>query len=110
MDTGILRRDAHLRSEDFFDVAKFPDITFVSRRASPVGDQVLVTGDLSFHGVMREVTVPVKVRLDGEVLRARGELTIKMSEYGIHYRSFFNPVRDEVQILFDLRGLPDGKP
>jgi polyisoprenoid-binding protein YceI len=106
VDTGIRRRDDHLRSEDFFDVTRFPQITFTSRRVAPAEGKVLVTGDLALHGMSREVVVPVELELSAGALRARGELWIRMSEYGMTYRSWFNPLRDEVRILFDLRGVP----
>ena len=106
VDTGILRRDDHLRSEDFFHVARFPQITFTSRRVAPADGKILVTGDLTLHGVNREVAVPVELEFSGGALRARGEFLIRMSDYGMTYRSWFNPLRDEVRILFDLRGVP----
>lgn len=92
--------------EDFFHVTRFPQITFASRRVAPADGKVLVTGDLTLHGVSREVTVPVELELSAGTLRARGEFTIRMSDYGMTYRSWFNPLRDEVRILFDLRGVP----
>lgn len=109
VDTGIGRRDNHLRSEDFFHVARFPRITFTSRRVVPAGGKVLVTGDLTLHGVSREVTVPVELELSAGAIRARGEFTLRMSDYGMTYRSWLNPLRDEVSILFDLRGTLDGR-
>lgn len=106
VDTGIRRRDDHLQSEDFFHVERFPHITFTSRRVAPADGKVLVTGDLTLHGVSREVAVPVELERSAVALRVRGEFTIRMSDYGMTYRSWFNPLRDEVRILFDLRGVP----
>jgi polyisoprenoid-binding protein YceI len=54
------QRDAHLKSADFLDVAKFPEITFVSRKITGGGDEWKVTGDLTIHGVTREVTLDVE--------------------------------------------------
>ena len=54
------QRDAHLKSADFLDVAKFPDITFVSKKISGGGGEWKVTGDLTIHGVTNEVTLDVE--------------------------------------------------
>ena len=61
VDTGHAKRDEHLRGSDFFDVAKYPTITFVSKKvmkASP--DRLQVIGDLTLHGVTKEITVDVE--------------------------------------------------
>lgn len=58
INTNVEKRDQHLRSADFFDVAQFPTITFVSRKVAQVGpDKMHVTGDLTLRGVTREVTL-----------------------------------------------------
>jgi polyisoprenoid-binding protein YceI len=60
LDTGHPGRDKHLRSADFFDVEKFPEITFKSSRIVPRGqDRYDVTGLFTLHGVSKELTVPV---------------------------------------------------
>jgi polyisoprenoid-binding protein YceI len=60
VDTGIPERDAHLRSPDFFDAAAFPLLRFRSRSVEPQGgDRFRVLGDLTIHGVTREVTLDV---------------------------------------------------
>jgi polyisoprenoid-binding protein YceI len=61
IDTAHAKRDEHLRSPDFFDVAKHPNITFVSKKVAQAGtDRLKVTGDLTIHGVTREVTLDVE--------------------------------------------------
>lgn len=56
IDTHEPKRDEHLRSADFLDVAKFPTITFESKGVTVLGkDRLKVTGDLTLHGVTREV-------------------------------------------------------
>jgi polyisoprenoid-binding protein YceI len=61
VNTGHAQRDEHLRASDFFDVAKYPTITFVSKKVVKDGpDRLKVTGDLTIHGVTREVTVNVE--------------------------------------------------
>jgi polyisoprenoid-binding protein YceI len=54
------QRDAHLKSADFLDVEKFPAITFVSKKITGGGDAWKVTGDLTIHGVTKEVTLDVE--------------------------------------------------
>ena len=55
------QRDQHLKSADFFDVEKFPKITFISKKVAPIGDgEWSVVGDLTLHGVTREVALDVE--------------------------------------------------
>lgn len=60
IDTREEKRDAHLRSADFFDVEKFPKITFVSKSVKKTDDGFAATGDLTMHGVAKEVTLQVE--------------------------------------------------
>ena len=61
VNTGHAQRDEHLRGPDFFDVAKHPTLTFVSRKVIKAdGERLKVTGDLTIHGVTREITVDVE--------------------------------------------------
>jgi polyisoprenoid-binding protein YceI len=60
IDTSVPDRDKHLRSADFFDVEKFPEITFKSESIKATGkDKYDVTGTLTLHGVGKKVTLPV---------------------------------------------------
>ena len=56
VDTGVAARDNDLKSPNFFDTAKFPTMTFKSTRVSKVGDHYDVSGDLTLHGVTRQVS------------------------------------------------------
>ena len=61
INTRVQKRDDHLRSADFFDVARFPTMTFVSKKVVPDGkEKVTVTGDLTIRGVTREVVLDVE--------------------------------------------------
>jgi polyisoprenoid-binding protein YceI len=106
IDTGIGMRDNHLRSEDFLDVRRFPTIAFVSRRAEGRGRRVNVAGQLTIHGVTREIVVPVEVSMTERALVASGELVINRRDYGITYESFLNPVGDDVRVSFVFRARP----
>jgi polyisoprenoid-binding protein YceI len=57
IDTQVADRDAHLRSADFLDTAKHPEITFRSTRIEQAGTGYRVVGELAMHGVSREVTL-----------------------------------------------------
>ncbi|MEI6692034.1 MAG: YceI family protein [Chlorobium sp.] len=60
INTNVQKRDEHLRSADFFDVAKYPTLTFVSKKWARAAKGALkVTGDLTIHGVTREVMLNV---------------------------------------------------
>jgi polyisoprenoid-binding protein YceI len=60
ISTNDDKRDTHLRSPDFFDAEKFPDITFKSTKVAAAGkDKYDVTGTLTMHGVSKEITIPV---------------------------------------------------
>ena len=55
------QRDGHLKSAEFFEVAQYPDIKFVSKSVQPDGhDEYLVKGDMTIHGVTKEVEVHVE--------------------------------------------------
>jgi polyisoprenoid-binding protein YceI len=62
IDTGIVKRDNHLRSAEFFAVEKYPEISFKSRSVKQTGPQAGdIVGDLTMHGVTRPVTLHVKL-------------------------------------------------
>jgi len=62
IDTGIVKRDNHLRSPEFFSVEKYPAITFKSRSVKQTGPQAGdILGDLTMHGVTKPITLHVKL-------------------------------------------------
>jgi polyisoprenoid-binding protein YceI len=90
IDTGNADRDKHLRTADFFDVEKYPEITFKSDSVKPTGKNTYnVTGTLTMHGVSKKVTLPVTFNGEGKDpwgnTRAGFETSTKLDrkEYGI---------------------------
>ena len=57
IDTQVADRDAHLKSADFLDVARYPELTFRSKRIEKAGERYRVVGELELHGVTREVVL-----------------------------------------------------
>ena len=102
------RRDAHLKSNDFFATDSFPTITFVSKKIEPTGDKAyLMTGDLTLRGRTKEVKVPIKEifyepSATGARGRWKGAFSLKRMEYGVSYQSRLNPIEDEIQIPWEL--------
>ena len=61
INTNVQKRDEHLRSADFFEVAKYPTMTFVSKKVAKAGrDKLKVTGDLTLHGITKQVVLDVE--------------------------------------------------
>jgi polyisoprenoid-binding protein YceI len=103
LDTGIEMRDNHLRSSDFFDVARFPTVAFQSVRIEAAGRRATVVGRLTLHGVTREIAVPIDVQITNTALVASGEFIVNRGEYAINYNSYVNPIGNEVRVAFTFR-------
>jgi|25BtaG_2_1085352.scaffolds.fasta_scaffold03665_3 polyisoprenoid-binding protein YceI len=89
IDTGVEMRDNHLKNADFFDAEKYPKMTFVSTSSEKVGEgKYKVTGDLTFHGVTKPVTLDVWHR--GTVKDQKGNLISGFAISGEVKRSDFN--------------------
>ena len=65
LSTGDATRDTHLKSADFLDVEKYPTITFKSKTITKDGDDLKVKGDLTIHGVTKEVVLQVEGPIGG---------------------------------------------
>jgi polyisoprenoid-binding protein YceI len=88
VDTGIAKRDEHLRSADFFDAANHPQITFASRRIIAEGERYDIPGTLTIKGVSRDVSLigrllPPEPGDGSETLRIAAEATINRHAFGI---------------------------
>jgi polyisoprenoid-binding protein YceI len=62
IDTDITKRDDHLRSLDFFDAEKFPTISFEAKEVKKDGNQQVLVGKFTMHGVTKDVSLPVTVK------------------------------------------------
>lgn len=92
------------------EAAKYPEITFqstgVTGKLSPGGVyEARIEGDLTLHGVTRRLVIPAQITLSGNDLRARGEFTLKRSDYKIKATSAFHGtvrVRNKLKFTFDI--------
>lgn len=69
IDTGIAKRDAHLRSPDFFDAQTYPDILFSSTKVVRDGDQYDIFGKLTMHGITKNIVL--KGKLNGMIMDSK---------------------------------------
>jgi polyisoprenoid-binding protein YceI len=114
IDTREAQRDAHLRSADFFDVEKYPTLGFRSTRVKRTNDDELaVTGDLTIHGVTREVvfkvegpTPPAKDPWGNTRIGLSASTKINRKDYGLTWNAALETggilVGDEVAIALDV--------
>ena len=113
INTREPKRDDHLRSPDFFDVEKFPSITFSSKSVKRADDGFAVTGDLTIHGVTREVVLAVdeltpeqKDPWGGLRLGASAKTKIKRSDFGMTWNAALEAggflVGDEIKIDLEV--------
>jgi polyisoprenoid-binding protein YceI len=113
VDTHNDKRDAHLKSPDFFNAKQYPAITFKSTAVKKGAANTLdVTGDLTLHGVTRSMTIPVEVTGKGEFppgqRRAGIEatFTIKRTDFDIKgIPAMPTAVGDEVRLMVALEGV-----
>jgi len=97
IDTGIERRDAHLRTADFFEVEKYPEIIFESTRVEQKGKQLIAHGTFTMHGVSKEIALPftingVKQGADGKTtLGVTARAAVNRRDYGINFARPDNP-------------------
>ncbi|MFN7169031.1 MAG: YceI family protein [Pannonibacter sp.] len=115
LDTFFADRDKHLKSADFFDVAKFPKATFKSTKVTKTGDKELeIVGDLTIKDVTKPATLKVTVTTMGEHPMAKlpaigfaGTTTIKRSDYGMNM--YVPYVGDDVTITLHAETLAAAK-
>jgi polyisoprenoid-binding protein YceI len=108
VDTRVEMRDNDLRSPNFFEVAKYPALTFKSKKVEKAGDGKLrVTGDLTIHGVTKEVVLdvegpsaPMKDPRGNTHMGASATTTVNRKDFGVNGGGMM--VGDDVSITLDL--------
>jgi polyisoprenoid-binding protein YceI len=90
VDTGIAGRDDHLRRADFFEVEKYPEMTFKSTKVEKKKKQWLITGDFTMKGVTKTVTFPFNLTgfakdQRGTKMGVTAETSINRRDFGVNY-------------------------
>lgn len=94
----------HLKNADFFDVEKFPTSAFRSTGVSKKEDGFELSGDLTMHGVTKNIKFPAQIEVTAEAVEAKAEFSILRGDFGITYKGKAdNLIRDEVVIRLELK-------
>jgi len=120
IDTANEKRDAHLKTPDFLDVAKFPTITFKSKKVEAAGaGKAKVTGDLTLHGVTKEVvldvegpTATIKDPMGNTKAGAHLATRINRKDFGLVWNKTMDGggimLGDDVDISIDIEAVKKG--
>ena len=115
IDTRDAKRDEHLRTPDFFDAAKYPEITFKSKRIEKSGDGFVAVGDLTMRGVTKEISITFT--LAGVVTDPWGNTRLGLSggtklnrqDYGISWNKSLDTgglvVSNDVEIAIEIEAI-----
>lgn len=116
VDTGVTQRDNDLKSDHFFDVAKFPAMAFVSKSIEKSGDDYVITGDLTMHGVTKSVTLHLdapgkeETGMEGKMHRGfSATTTLHRQDFGLTWNGALKSgdavVGDDVKISLDIEAI-----
>ncbi|OYN89381.1 YceI family protein [Parenemella sanctibonifatiensis] len=112
INTRSADRDGHLKSADFFDVAQYPNITFVSTDVQGSGDTLTVTGNLTIKDVTKPVTIDFEVSgpatdpFGNERIGAEGAIEVNRKDFGLTWNAALETggvlVSEKVKLAFDV--------
>src|SRR5436190_5160166 len=118
VDTGVEKRDDHLRTADFFDAAKYPTITFKTKRVEKGGSgQPVLIADFTMRGVTKEMRLPAKMSKPtkdpwgGVRVGLEGKTKLNRKDYGINYHEVLETgamaVGEEVELEINAEAIKD---
>ncbi len=111
VDTGNQKRDAHLKSPDFFNARQYPTITFKSTKVEKSGETYQITGDVTLLGQTRSITAeatvygPSKDPQGNTRAGVEAVLTVKRSDFGMDFMA--DALGDEVRLIVSLEGVQE---
>ena len=113
IDTNSIETDTpdltkHLKTPDFFDVAKYPEAKFVSLEIKPAGEAgtYTVTGNLTLHGVTKSISFPARIAVAPDAITVDSTFSINRKNFGINFAGASdNLIRDEVVLTLKVRAV-----
>ena len=112
INTASVKADAdklteHLKTPDFFDVAKFPQATFTSNEIKPGGDKGAshtITGNFQLHGITKSISFPATISVTPDGINVESTFSINRKDFAINYAGpADNLIRDEVVMSFHIK-------
>lgn len=117
VDTGVQKRDDHLRTADFFDAANHPTITFKTKRVESAGGQAVMIADFTMRGVTKEIRLPttlsgpIKDPWGAQRIGVQAKAKLNRKDYGIKYHQVLEKgilaVGDEVEISINAEAVKE---
>ena len=115
IDTSSLFADndrltGHLKSPDFFNVQQFPTATFITTEIAEQGTNTTVTGDLTLHGLTKQIAFPAAIRVSSEAVEVKANFSINSFDFEMKYPGKADDlIRKEVVLKLDVKAAPAAK-
>ncbi len=101
------RVTGHLKSPDFFDIARFPTATFTITDIQSNATNKTVTGNLDLHGVTKSITFPADIQIAADAVTVKAQFAINRRDFNINYSGKANDlIRDNVVLKLDVKATP----
>ena len=105
--TDTDRLTGHLKSADFFDATKFPTATFVTTTIEPTATNSIVTGNLTLHGVTKQISFPAKIEVSDAAVKVNAEFFLNRFDFDIKYPGKTDDlIRQEVVLRLKVDAKP----
>jgi polyisoprenoid-binding protein YceI len=115
INTGVEGRDKDLRSASFFDVEKYPTITFETKKTEAKGAETVLVGNFTMHGVTKEISLPVKLKgpikdpWGNQRVGLQAKITVNRKDYGLTYNKMLETgglvVGEDVEIEINAEAI-----
>lgn len=103
------RLTGHLKNADFFEVETYPESVFEVTSSESTADGVMLTGNLTLHGVTKSIQIPATVAVDDSTVKLNSEFSINRFDFGIAYKGAADDlIRDRVVIKLDVTANAEG--